>query len=53
MISVGGGKTAADFDVPAVRVLVAETWKKMDVEIEWGFDHADRRQGLQRTDRNL
>ena len=32
------GKSASDYDVPAVRVLVAETWKKMDIEIEWGFD---------------
>jgi len=31
-------KRAADYTVPAMRVLVAETWKKMDVEMEWGFD---------------
>ncbi len=40
VISVSGGKTAADCDVPAVRCLVADTWKKMDLEIEWGFDRA-------------
>jgi len=40
VISVGGDKPAADYAVPAVRVLVADTWKKMDVEIEWGFDAA-------------
>ena len=40
VISVGGAKTAADYDVPTVRALVADTWKKMDVEIEWGFDPA-------------
>ncbi len=32
------GKNAADYDTPAARALVAETWKKMDLEIEWGFD---------------
>ena len=40
VVSVGGDKIAADYDVPAVRVLTAEVWKKMDVEIEWGFDPA-------------
>jgi hypothetical protein len=40
VISLGGGKAAADYDVPAVHVLVADTWKKMDVEIEWGFEQA-------------
>ena len=40
VISVGGGKTAADYDVPTVRALVTDTWKKMDLEIEWGFDPA-------------
>jgi hypothetical protein len=38
VISVGGGKSAADYEVPAVRSLVAETWKRMEIEIEWGFD---------------
>ena len=38
VISVVGAKSASDYDVPTVRTLVAETWKKMDVEIEWGFD---------------
>ena len=40
VVSVAGGKSAADYDVPTVRVLTGETWKKMDVEIEWGFDPA-------------
>jgi hypothetical protein len=40
VVSVVGGKVASDFDVPAVRALTADTWKKMDVEIEWGFDPA-------------
>ncbi len=40
VISVGGDKLAADYAVPAVRVLVADRWKKMDIEIEWGYDAA-------------
>ena len=32
------GKSASDYAVPVTRVLVAEKWKKMDIEIEWGFD---------------
>ena len=40
VFSVSGTKTAADYDVPQVRVLVADVWKKMAVEIEWGFDPA-------------
>lgn len=38
VISVGGATAAAEQSVPSVRVLVSDTWKKMDVEIEWGFD---------------
>jgi hypothetical protein len=38
VIGVGGAKTAADYAVPSVRVLVAETWKQMDLEIEWGYE---------------
>ena len=37
IISVGGAKTANEYAVPSVRVLVAETWKQMDFEIEWGY----------------
>ena len=37
VIGVDGAGSAGDYAVPAVRVLVAETWKKMEVEIEWGF----------------
>ena len=40
VVSVVGDKTAADYDVPTVRVLTADKWKKMDVEVEWGFDSA-------------
>jgi hypothetical protein len=42
VVSVTGARKAADYDVPAVRVLVADLWKEMDVEIEWGFDPATR-----------
>jgi hypothetical protein len=38
VISVDGARTAAEYAVPSVRVLVAETWKKMDFEIEWGYE---------------
>lgn len=38
VVSAPGGVSA--YDVPTVHVLVADTWKKMDVEIEWGFDQA-------------
>ncbi|MEI6915461.1 MAG: hypothetical protein WCL39_10045 [Armatimonadota bacterium] len=38
VVSVAGDKTASEFDVPGVRVLTADSWKKMDIEIEWGFE---------------
>ncbi len=38
--AVRGEKEAASFDVPAVRALVPDRWKEMDLEIEWGFDAA-------------
>jgi hypothetical protein len=40
VVSVDGKKTASDYDVPTVRVLAPDTWKKMDAEIEWAFDPA-------------
>jgi hypothetical protein len=40
VIGVGSGKAAAAFAAPAVQVLVADAWKKMDIEIEWGYDQA-------------
>jgi hypothetical protein len=40
VVSIVGDKTASDFDVPTARALTADTWKKMDVEIEWAFDPA-------------
>ena len=38
VISVGDASNISKFDTPIVRVLVADVWKKMEVEIEWGFD---------------
>jgi hypothetical protein len=35
--AIRGGKDASAFDVPAIRAIVPDTWKKMDLEIEWGF----------------
>jgi hypothetical protein len=40
VVSVAGTRSASEFDVPTVRVLTTETWKTMDVEIEWAFDPA-------------
>lgn len=40
VVSVAGEKDVSQYDVPAVRVLTPEAWKKMDLEIEWGFDTA-------------
>jgi hypothetical protein len=40
VVSVVGARSASEFDVPAAKVLVADLWKKMDLEIEWGFDPA-------------
>jgi len=40
VIGLVGDNRAAGFAVPAVRVLVADVWKKMEVEIEWGFEKA-------------
>lgn len=38
IVGVNGEKDASEYDVPQVRVLVADTWKQMDLEVEWGFD---------------
>ncbi len=40
VVSMVGGKIASDYDVPEVRMLTGDIWKKMEVEIEWGFDPA-------------
>ena len=38
VVSLVSGENAKQFNVPEVRVLVPDTWKTMDVEVEWGFD---------------
>ena len=40
VVSLAGGRTAADYDVPAIHAFGPDRWKSMDVEIEWGFDQA-------------
>jgi hypothetical protein len=40
VVSVRGEKEATAYAVPAVRAFVPDTWKAMDLEIEWGFDDA-------------
>ena len=47
------GRDASDYAVPTAQVLVAEKWKKMDVEIEWGFDQSAVGKDYSGTDRNL
>jgi hypothetical protein len=36
--SVRGDKEASALAVPAVRALVPQVWKKMDLAVEWGFE---------------
>jgi hypothetical protein len=36
--AVRGQKDGAAFAVPAVRALVPQVWKRMDLQIEWGFE---------------
>ena len=40
LAAVRGLKEAAAFAVPALQAFVADQWKQMDVEIEWGFEPA-------------
>jgi hypothetical protein len=42
IVSIAGHKNASDYDVPTVRALTTETWKKIDAEIEWAFDPATK-----------
>ena len=37
---VRGGKDASAYAVPVIRALTPQTWKKTELEIEWGFDNA-------------
>ena len=38
--AVRGPKEASAFAVPALQAFVADQWKQMDVEIEWGYEPA-------------
>ena len=38
VIGISGNKAAAEYAVPTLRVLVPDKWKKMDFEIEWGYE---------------
>ena len=40
VVSVESSGIAAEYAVPSVRVLVAETWKKIEFEIEWGYERS-------------
>ncbi|MBM4030988.1 MAG: hypothetical protein FJ291_04290 [Planctomycetes bacterium] len=40
VVSARGAKNASDFTPPTLRAFVADTWKTLDIEIEWGFDPA-------------
>ena len=40
VVSVRGEKDASAYAVPTIRAFGQDAWKKMDVEIEWGFDGA-------------
>ena len=40
VVSVRGQHEASAYEVPAIRALVPDVWKKMNLEIEWGFDQA-------------
>jgi hypothetical protein len=40
VISVEGNRTANEYAAPSVRVLAGETWKRMDLEIEWGYEQS-------------
>jgi hypothetical protein len=38
VVSLRGQEDASACDIPQVRSFVPEAWKRMDLEIEWGFD---------------
>ncbi len=38
VVRVQGQRVASSYEVPLVQALVADRWKRMEVEIEWGFD---------------
>jgi hypothetical protein len=38
VVSVRGEAGASAYEVPVLRAFVQDVWKRMDLEIEWGFD---------------
>ncbi|MCX6908194.1 MAG: hypothetical protein NTY01_09140 [Verrucomicrobia bacterium] len=38
VVSVRGGRDASAYEVPTVQVFTSDVWKKMDLEVEWGFE---------------
>jgi len=40
VVAAAEGKDAGALSVPEVRALVPDRWKRMELEIEWGFDAA-------------
>jgi len=40
VVSVRGQQDASAYEVPMLRAFVPDRWKRMDLEIEWGFDKA-------------
>jgi len=40
VVGTRGQREAAGFAVPSMRAFVAQRWKQMDVEIEWGYEPA-------------
>ncbi|MBN2559594.1 MAG: hypothetical protein JXQ75_01505 [Phycisphaerae bacterium] len=40
VVSVRGQQNASAYEAPKVRAFMPDLWKRMDLEIEWGFDEA-------------
>ena len=46
--AIEGEKNARQFAVPAMRAYGSETWKKMEIEIEWSLEPSKAAQDLDR-----
>ncbi|HWD38626.1 MAG TPA: hypothetical protein VG944_07240 [Fimbriimonas sp.] len=40
VVSLRGDLAASSYDMPDAQVLVPDTWKEMDLEVEWGYEAA-------------
>ena len=40
VVSLRGQQDASAYEIPAVRAFLPDRWKRMDLEIQWGFDKA-------------